>query len=96
LASIGGTIPDLDGAESSVKSVIGASHRVSQIFDNIRSLFGRAELKKERLDMNSLTLEVLRVLEFDLEHHGINTNVELSPKLPRCHGSQGSIAGSYR
>jgi signal transduction histidine kinase len=85
------TPPDLGQVESALKDMVGASRRASQIFDNIRALFGRAELKKERLDMNSLTLEVLRTLQSELESHGVETSVELASKLPHVMGHKGQL-----
>ena len=67
LLFLGQTPPNLQEAGSAVRDMIGASRRANQIFDNIRALFGKGELKKERLDINLLTLEVLRFLESDLQ-----------------------------
>jgi C4-dicarboxylate-specific signal transduction histidine kinase len=85
------TPTDLGGAEAAVKSMVDASRRVGQIFDNIRSLFGKAELKKERLDMNSLILEVLRALESDIKAHGIETHIELTAKIHPVMGHRGQL-----
>jgi signal transduction histidine kinase len=85
------TPPDLAEVESAVKRTIGASHRAGQIFDNIRLLFGKAELKKERLDVNRLTREVLSALEFDIESHGVETRVEFASKLPPVMGHKGQL-----
>ena len=48
------TPPDLEEAEFAVSMMIDDSHRASQIFDNIRTLFGKAELTREQVDLNSL------------------------------------------
>jgi signal transduction histidine kinase len=85
------TPPDLAAAETAVKRMVEASFRANQVFDNIRALYGKEELKKERLDMNSLTLEVLRVLEADLDRHGIETSVALAAKLPPVMGHKGQL-----
>jgi signal transduction histidine kinase len=71
--------------------MIGASHRAGQIFDNIRLLFGKAELKKESLDVNSLTREALHTLESDIEGRGIETRLELAVKLPPVMGHRGQL-----
>jgi signal transduction histidine kinase len=85
------TPPDLAEVESAVKRTIGASHRAGQIFDNIRVLFGKAELKKERLDLNSLIREVLSALESDIERHGVETRVEFASKLPPVMAHKGQL-----
>jgi signal transduction histidine kinase len=91
LLFLGRTPPDLGEAESAVKDMVDASRRAGQIFDNIRTLFGRADLKTERLDMNSLSLDVLRALKSDLESHGIQTRFELAAKLPPVMGHKGQL-----
>jgi signal transduction histidine kinase len=83
--------PDLGEAESAAKRTIRDSHRAAQIFDNIRALFGREELKKELLDVNDLIREVLRALESDIGGHGIETRVELASKLPSVMGHNGQL-----
>jgi signal transduction histidine kinase len=85
------TPPDLAEAESAVKRTVGASHRANEIFENIRALFGKAELKKEQLDVNSLIGEVLRALEPEIERHGIETRIELASNLPRAVGHKGQL-----
>jgi signal transduction histidine kinase len=85
------TPPDLGAAKSAIESTIDASQHVSQIFGNIRALFGKAELKKERLDMNGLVLEVLRTLETDLSSRGIRNSVELTAILPPVMGHKGQL-----
>jgi signal transduction histidine kinase len=91
LRLLGRTPPDLGNAEQSVKRIVQASHHAGQIFDNIRTLFGKAELKKVPLDMNDLILEVLRDFDSDLERHGIETSVELVSKLPLVMGHKGQL-----
>jgi hypothetical protein len=39
--------------------------------------------------VNSLTSEVLRALESDIERHGIESRVELASKLPPVMGHKG-------
>jgi C4-dicarboxylate-specific signal transduction histidine kinase len=41
--------------------------------------------------MNSVTLEVLRALESDLDGHGIETSVELATTLPPVMGHKGQL-----
>jgi signal transduction histidine kinase len=91
LRFLGRTPPDIGEAESAVKRTIGASHRAGEVLGNLRALFGKAELKRERLDVNSLTREVLRALETDIERHGIETHFELASALPPVMGHKGQL-----
>jgi len=85
------TPPDLEEVELALKDTIVDGHRASQILDSIRELFGKSELKKERIDVNSLTREVLRALESDIASHRIETRVELASELPPIMGHKGQL-----
>jgi signal transduction histidine kinase len=85
------TPPDLGEAEATVSSMVADSHHAGQILDNIRTLFGTAELKKEQVDVNSLTLEVLRTLKPEFASRGIETSVELVAKLPPVMAHRGQL-----
>jgi hypothetical protein len=93
LRFLGRTPPDLAAAESAVTRMVDASFRANQVFDNIRALYGKDELKKERLDINNLTLEVLQVLEADLEGHGLKP---ASSWPPNCRPSWGTRVNCRR
>jgi signal transduction histidine kinase len=93
LRFLGRTPPDLAAAESAVTRMVDASFRANQVFDNIRALYGKDELKKERLDINNLTLEVLHVLEADLEGHGLKP---ASSWPPNCRPSWGTRVNCRR
>jgi signal transduction histidine kinase len=83
--------PDVEPAISTLDEVVETSHRTDQIFDNMRALFGRAEVTKQPVDMNELLLEVLRNLESDLVRHNIITRVELTSPLPPVNGSKSQL-----
>jgi signal transduction histidine kinase len=82
---------DLEIAESNVDAIIDDAHRANQVFDNIRKLFGKAEITKEPIDINALTLEVLRSFQTNLESQSVEISVELAPKLPVIKGHKGQL-----
>ena len=67
------------------------SHHASGIFDNLRALFGSTNSGYERLDVNELTLSVLRIVREDLVEHDIAAEVELAPNLPLIMGHRGQL-----
>jgi C4-dicarboxylate-specific signal transduction histidine kinase len=77
------TPPNLARAVSGVNKMIFAGRNAGQILDNIRALFGRAELAKDQIDVNELGLDVLRGLDSDLKSHRIAPSIILAPELPR-------------
>ena len=80
--------PDVQPAISTLDEVVETSHRTDQIFDNMRALFGRAEVTKQPVDMNEVLLEVLHNLEPDLVRHNIITQMALSSPLPLVNGNK--------
>lgn len=71
--------------------MVGESHRASQVFDNIRALFGKADKEHAPVDVNEITLEVLRTLGGELKDRGITTRTELMCELPLVMGHRGQL-----
>jgi signal transduction histidine kinase len=82
LRFLGQTPPNVARAESGVKKIIIAGQETNKILDNMRALFGRAKIAKDRIDVNELVLDALRALDSDFKSHRIATNVNLTPELP--------------
>jgi signal transduction histidine kinase len=91
LICLGQASPDIEEARAAFSDIVADSHRVSQVFDNIRALFGRADQRQESIDVNEMALGVLRSLRADLKGHGITTRVELGSGLPLVMGHGGQL-----
>jgi signal transduction histidine kinase len=91
LRFLGHTPPKLEKARSTAEKVIAASHRASQILDDIRNLFGTAERAQSPVDVNDLVVSSLRVLDSDLKSHNITTRIELASQLPAIMGHNGQL-----
>lgn len=91
LRYLGDTPPKLEKARSAAEKVIAAGHRISQILDDIRTLFGRTERKPGQVNMNDLALGALRVLDGELKNHHIVTRTHLKPELPPIMGHSGQL-----
>ncbi len=83
--------PDAVGLEKALVHMMDASRRASEIFDNVRVLFGRAEMPRTQVDVNSLILDALRVLDADLRREAIRTTVMLSPDLALLTAHKGQL-----
>jgi two-component system, NtrC family, sensor kinase len=83
--------PDLEEVRSALDRMVGDSHRASQIFENIRALFGKADQGHEPIDMNDLVRFVMDGLHGELQHHGVAATVELPPDLPVIKGHKGQL-----
>ena len=71
--------------------MVNDSHRASQVFDNILALFGRAGSGYKPVDVNEVTLEVLRILDGELRDHSITTRTELMSERPLVMGHRGQL-----
>jgi len=83
--------PNVEEIRSSLNWMISDSHRASQVFDNIRALFGKADEGREPIDVNDLIRGVLTSFQGDLEEHGITARLSLPEDLPKITGHKGQL-----
>jgi len=83
--------PNLDETRLALDRMVNDSHRASQVFDNIRALFGKADQGHEPIDVNEMTLGVLQTLDAEFERNGIATDVALTAALPPVLGHKGQL-----
>jgi signal transduction histidine kinase len=88
---ISDTPPKLEKAHLTAERIIAAGHRASQILDDIRKLFGTDEQAQDPVDVNALTLGVLRAFDSDFKKHNIATRVELRAELPQIVAHSGQL-----
>jgi signal transduction histidine kinase len=91
LRFLGDTPPKLDRARSAAEKIIGASHRASQMLDDIRNLFGTAARPSGPLNLNDLVLGALRILDGQLKDRNVVTHVDLASELPPVIGHGGQL-----
>jgi signal transduction histidine kinase len=91
LRFLGHAPPNLDEARAALNRMISDAHRASQVFDNIRALFGKASQMREPIDVNELALGVLQTLDEELKDHAITTQAELAAELPQVLGHRGQL-----
>jgi signal transduction histidine kinase len=86
-----GTPPKPDKALSIAEGMIAAGRRASQILDDIRNLFGTAELRESPIDMNDLAVKALHASDSELKSHNVTTRIELASQLPAIMGHNGQL-----
>ena len=91
LRYLGDTPPKLEKARSAAEKVIAAGHRVSEILDDIRNLFGTTERTQGPVDVNDMARSALRALDGELKNHNIVTRTHLKPELPPVMGHSGQL-----
>jgi signal transduction histidine kinase len=83
--------PDLDEARFCLSGIVRDSHRASEIFGNIRALFGKVDEEPEAINLNDMTRDVLQMLDRELNIHRITIRTELASELPNVMGHKGQL-----
>jgi signal transduction histidine kinase len=83
--------PDVGEAGSALTDVVNDSHRIDEILNNVRALFGKAPRPYELFDVNKAALEGLRILRAELSDHRVTTSVDLASDLPPVMGDRGQL-----
>jgi signal transduction histidine kinase len=83
--------PDLEELRSVLGDMVDDSHRMSQVLDNLRGLFGKSDLILEPIDVNELASRALYTLRNELKDHSVVTRMELMPSLPFVVGHGGQL-----
>src|SRR6202140_2029341 len=91
LRFLGHTPPNIEEARLALHRMVKDSHRASQVFDNIRTLFGKANQAHAPIDVNELAVAVLDALGEELKVHNITTRAELKAELPLVMGHSGQL-----
>jgi signal transduction histidine kinase len=84
------TPPEIDEATEALESIAESTIRARAILNNLRALFGKAELARERVDLNILSLEVLKILRPGSRSQ-LNVKTELTSELPPVLGDKGQL-----
>lgn len=91
LRFLGHTPANIGEVRLALNRMVNDSHRASQVFDNIRALFGKADRGYEPIDMNDLVRGVLGSLQRELDDHDIETVHDLASDLPPVTGHRGQL-----
>jgi signal transduction histidine kinase len=84
------TPPEIDDATEALETIAENTLRAKAILNNLRALFGKAELTRERVDLNSLSLEVLKLLRPGSRSQ-LDIKTELASELPLVLGHKGQL-----
>jgi signal transduction histidine kinase len=83
--------PDQDEANAALNEIRTEGHRVSEMFDGFRSLFGKVAQERRPVDINGIVLSVINSLEVQLKEHGVLVQRELTPELPLISGHSAQL-----
>jgi signal transduction histidine kinase len=83
---LGRTPPDHDEVRAALIRIKTSGHRASDVFDGIRSLFGKSGRERQPIDVNRIVLAATSSLQKELNEHGVETRYELAIALPQING----------
>jgi signal transduction histidine kinase len=83
---LGRAPPDHDEARAALLRIRNGGHRASDVFDGIRSLFGKNSRERQPIDINRIVLGVTNSLQNELNDHGVETRYQLTTGLPLVDG----------
>jgi signal transduction histidine kinase len=91
LRFLGQSPPDLAEVRFALDSIQNDCHRAGQVFERISGPFKGGDQNPERVDINEVTLGVLRTLRSDLKEQGIATHTDLQTGLPSVIGYRSQL-----
>ena len=80
--------PDLEKAQESLRQIVEAGRRASDVVASVRAMFKKEPLDNSTVDINKLIRTVLPLVYFDLRKHGIANCIHLAPRVPPVIGSE--------
>jgi len=83
--------PDIEDARTSLNAIVSDCRRASAVFDGIRALFRAPDHTAVPVDVNDLTLEVLRSLRQELRKHRVVARSSLNADLPPVDGNRSQL-----
>jgi PAS domain S-box-containing protein len=81
-------VPNLDEARESLRRIIESGHRAGDVIKGIVSLVTKTPGEKERLNVNEIVREVIRLAAYELTQNGVVLRMELQPDIPPVVGDR--------
>jgi PAS domain S-box-containing protein len=85
------TPPSLDEARDTLKDIVVAGHRASEVVQSVRAMFSRTDQAGVALDVNDLIHETIALVRDDLEAASVSVELELAPQVPLISGHRGQL-----
>ena len=75
--------PNLAEARANLDQIVKAGHRITEVIDGIRAMFGKDSGKSSVIDLRQLVSEVLALAQGELETHQILLRNDMGDRLPQ-------------
>ena len=80
--------PDAHEVREAVRDIVRDGRRAGEIITRIRALTKRAELPREKLDLNETILEVLALVGDEAKKNGVATRTQFADEVSPVHGDR--------
>jgi signal transduction histidine kinase len=85
------TPPDHDEVMATLASIKRDARRASDVFEGIRTLFGKRSEERQLIDINQIVLDAMESLQAELDGLGVLTRHELTTELPPVNGHRAQM-----
>jgi two-component system sensor kinase FixL len=79
---------DLEEVRDILTDIVEEDKRAGEVIRRLRLLLEKGEVQHQRLDVNTMVLDGLRLLRSDLVNQGVTVHTELAPGLPSVQGDR--------
>jgi signal transduction histidine kinase len=83
--------PDLEEIRGILNDVISDSHRVSEVLQGIRALFGKVDQGRQPIDVNEIVLAAVHVLRGEMKVQGVEVRSHITSELPLVDGHKSQL-----
>jgi C4-dicarboxylate-specific signal transduction histidine kinase len=84
---LSGESPNVEKARETLRQIVEATHRASDVVGSVRAMFKKDTLDKSAVDINKLINSVLGLVYFDLRQNSIESQIHLGEAVPSVIGS---------
>jgi C4-dicarboxylate-specific signal transduction histidine kinase len=88
---LGKTPPDHHEAQDALTEITQSVKRTTEVFEGLRTLFGKGDQGPEPVDVNQIIRSVLRVMDVEMKNHGVDAQHNLTAGLPLVAGQGGQL-----
>jgi signal transduction histidine kinase len=79
---------NVEEVRENLNGIVSDGHRASDIITNLRAMFKSDVQEKTLVDINTLVLSVLAIVQIDLQKHEIELQTQLDDRIPEVLGNQ--------
>lgn len=80
--------PNIDEVRDSLVQIVDSDKRASEVIRRLRAMLRKEKVDFQKLELNDIVREVVRLLDSDLLNRRISVVLELESSLPSVHGDR--------